>query len=360
MQKKMPGASLSFGRRVKPSQLTAFTRQFATLLDAGLPIVRSMDILHSGLKSGTLKFAIADVKTDVEGGASLSEALSRHPNIFDKLFVNMIRAGESGGVLDEILERLADYREKAQRLQQRIVGALVYPAAVVFIASCILSFIMIFIIPKFKEMFDEMGVGELPVATKILMAIATAMSTYWYLFVFAPVAISIAYKLINKTPRGGLIIDAIKLKIPIFGVILTKSAISRFCRTLGTLVSSGVPILDAFAIIKLATVNQVLANAIQTVQNSVKEGDSIAEPLRHSGVFDDLVVNMIQVGEETGELDAMLMKVADTYDNDVDTQVGAMMSLLEPILIVAMGLTVGFIVIALFMPLVVIIQNMSH
>jgi type IV pilus assembly protein PilC len=231
---------------------------------------------------------------------------------------------------------------------------------VIFIASCILSFIMVFIIPKLKEMFDEMGAGDLPVPTRILMAMAAAMSTYWYAFAFTPVLVTVAYKFVNRTPRGHLILDAIKLKVPLFGTILTKSAISRFCRTLGTLVSSGVPILDAFAIIKLATANQVLANAIGTVQNSVKEGDTIADPLKHSGVFDDLVVNMIQVGEETGELDAMLIKVADTYDNDVDTQVGAMMSLLEPILIVVMGLAVGFIVVALFMPLVNIMQNMAR
>ncbi|HLX60822.1 MAG TPA: type II secretion system F family protein [Planctomycetota bacterium] len=349
-----------FAGRVRQKDLTAFTRQFATLLDAGLPIVRSLDILHAPLRAGALKRCVDDVKSDVEGGSALSEALARHPMVFDKLFVNMIRAGESGGVLDEILERLAEYREKAQRLQQKIIGALLYPAAVVLIASCILSFIMIFIIPKFKEMFDEMGLKDkMPASTRLLMAMATAMSQYWYILIFTPVLMVLLFKLIVRTPRGRLIADAVKLRIPIFGLIAAKSSISRFCRTLGTLVTSGVPILDALSIIKNATGNQVVANAIETVHTSIKEGDTIADPLKHSGVFDDLVVNMIQVGEETGELDKMLLKVADTYDNDVDTLVGSLMSLLEPLLILAMGFAVGFIVIALFMPLIEVMKTLS-
>jgi type IV pilus assembly protein PilC len=356
--KKRGGMSLSFGR-VKQKHLTAFTRQFATLLDAGLPVVRAMDILHNQQKPGVLKDAIADVKEDVEGGSSLSEALAKHPNVFDKLYVNMIRAGEAGGLLDEILSRLADYREKAQRLQQKIIGALVYPAAVITIAGAILAFIMIFIIPKFKAMFVEMELGELPVMTEVLLAVATAMSTYWYIIVFLPVLAWIAYTMFVRTPRGRIIADTVKLKVPIFGQIVSKSSVSRFCRTLGTLVQSGVPILDALSIIKNATGNQVVANAVETVHNSIKEGDTIAEPLRHCGVFDDLVVNMIQVGEETGELDKMLIKVADTYDNDVDTLVGGLMSLLEPLLIVGMGLTVGFIVISLFLPLISIMERIG-
>ncbi|MEI6231421.1 MAG: type II secretion system F family protein [Planctomycetota bacterium] len=354
-----PRYSFHFNTRVKPSHLTDFTREFATLLDAGLPIMRSLEILHAQLPTGTFKFAIEHVKHDVENGSRLSEALAGQSHVFDALYVNMIRAGESGGVLDEILERLADYREKAQKLQQRIIGALIYPAAVMFIASCILSFLMIFIIPKFKQMFEEMGAGDLPIPTQILMAVASAMTNYWYVLLFTPLLVYSIYKCIVATPRGRLVVDAVKLKIPIFGTIISKSSISRFCRTLGTLVSSGVPILEAISIIKLATDNQVLAHAIETVGNSIKEGDTIAEPLRHSGVFDDLVVNMIQVGEETGELDKMLMKVADTYDNRVDALVGAMMSLLEPVLIVFMGLTVGFIVISLFMPLIKIIDGLA-
>jgi len=355
--RKRGGFSLSF--KVNQKQLTEFTRQFATLLDAGLPVVRSLDILHAQLKPGLLKVAAGDVKEDVEGGSSLSEALAKHPTVFDKLYVNMIRAGEAGGVLDEILSRLADYREKAQRLQQKIVGALVYPIAVITIAGSILGFIMVFIIPKFELMFKEMELGDLPIMTAILLAIANGLLNYWYLLIFLPVIIFFGIRFAGKTPAGRLLIDKIKLKIPIFGSIISKSSVSRFCRTLGTLVSSGVPILDALSIIKNATGNQVVANAVEKVHDSIKEGDTIAEPLRHSGVFDDLVVNMIQVGEETGELDKMLIKVADTYDNEVDVLVGALMSLLEPILIIGMGLTVGFIVISLFMPLISIMDRIG-
>ncbi|MCY3021964.1 MAG: type II secretion system F family protein [Planctomycetota bacterium] len=352
-------AAFSFSFKVKQKQLTSFTRQFATLLDAGLPVVRSLGILQQQLRPGVLKATVSQVKEDVEGGSALSESLARHPAVFDKLYVNMVRAGEAGGVLDEILARLADYREKAQRLQQRIVGALVYPAAVITIAGTILSFIMIFIIPQFERMFKEMELGDLPGMTLLLMAIARTMVNYWYLLIFAPVLAWFGVRFAVKTPQGRLLADRLKLKMPIFGMIISKSAISRFCRTLGTLVQSGVPILDALAIIKNATGNQVVANAVETVHSSIKEGDTIAEPLRYSGVFDDMVVNMIQVGEETGELDRMLIKVADTYDSEVDTLVGALMSLLEPVLIVGMGVTVGFIVISLFMPLLSALKGLS-
>ena len=355
--RKRGGFSLSF--RVNQKHLTAFTRQFATLLDAGLPVVRSLDILQAQVPPGILKFALGDVKEDVEGGSSLSEALAKHPAVFDKLYVNMIKAGEAGGVLDEILNRLADYREKAQRLKQKIVGALVYPAAVISIAGCILTLIMVFIIPKFETMFKEMDLGELPALTSLLLFMAHTMADYWYIIMFLPFVVMFAFRFMVKTPQGRLLVDKIKLKLPIFGQIISKSSISTFCRTLGTLVSSGVPILDALSIIKNATGNLVIANAIETVHSSIKEGDTIAEPLRHSGVFDDLVVNMIQVGEETGELDKMLIKVADTYDNDVDTLVGALMSLLEPVLIIGMGMTVGFIVISLFLPLIAIMERIG-
>jgi type IV pilus assembly protein PilC len=357
IKRKRGGFSLSF--RVSQKGLTAFTRQFATLMDAGLPIVRSLDILHAQIKPGILKETVGDVKEDVEGGSSLSEALSKHPTVFDKLYVNMVRAGEAGGVLDDILARLADYREKAQRLQQKIIGALVYPAAVITIAALILTFIMIFIIPKFEQMFKEMDLGQLPLMTTILLNVAHAMVDWWFVLVFLPVLIYIGYRLIVRTAGGRLFVDRFKLKLPVFGIINSKTAISRFCRTLGTLVQSGVPILDALAIIKNATGNQVVANAVEMVHASIKEGDTIAEPLRHSGCFDDLVVNMIQVGEETGELDKMLIKVADTYEGEVDTLVGALMSLLEPILIIGMGLTVGFIVISLFLPLIAIMERIG-
>jgi type IV pilus assembly protein PilC len=354
-----PKRGFSFAFRVRQKHLTAFTRQFATLLNAGLPIVRSIDILFSQLAPGLLKDAVGGVKEDVESGSSLSESLSHHPYVFDKLFVNMVRAGESGGVLDEILARLAEYREKAQKLQQRITGALIYPAAVMTIAGLILSFIMIFIVPRFEQMFKELDV-QLPLCTRALMTVARAMFDWWFLFAFAPVLIYVAYNLFVRTAAGRLLVDRVKLRLPVFGQINSKSATARFCRTLGTLVQSGVPILDALNIIKNATGNTVVAAAVESIHASIREGDSIAEPMRYSGVFDELVVNMVQVGEETGELDKMLVKIADTYEDEVDTLVGALMSLLEPIMIVGMGLIVGFIVISLFLPLISIIENIAH
>jgi len=341
-----------FSMGVGQKALTEATRQLATLLDAGLPIVRSLDILWAQQPPGLLKETLLDVKADVESGSALSEALFKHPRVFDRLYVHMVKAGEAGGVLDVILGRLADYMEKSLRLKQKIVGALVYPAAVTIIAGGILTFTLIFIIPRFEAMFKEMDMGGMPWLTELLIGISRMFASYWYVMVFAALALWAAVHVVGKTPKGRYTIDLLKLKLPVFGKIVSKSSISRFCRTLGTLTQSGVPILNALSIIKNATGNVVVAGAIESVHNSIREGDTIAEPLRHSGVFDDLVVNMIQVGEETGELDRMLIKVADTYDNEVDTLVGAMMSLLEPLLIIGMGGAVGFIVIALFMPLI--------
>lgn len=355
--RKRGGFSLSVS--VSQKQLTQTTRQFATLLDAGLPIVRSLDILAAQQKPGLMKDTMMDVKGDVEGGSSLSEALAKHPRVFDKLYVNMVRAGEAGGVLDQILARLADYMEKSLRLKQKIIGALVYPIAVVTIAGGILTFILVFIIPKFEAMFKEMDLGTMPFLTDLLMKISKMFTSYWYIVIFLGLLLWASVYFVGRTPKGRYTIDLVKLKLPIFGMIISKSSVSRFCRTLGTLIQSGVPILNALSIIKNATGNAVVAGAIESVHNSIREGDTIAEPLKHSGVFDDLVVNMIQVGEETGELDKMLIKVADTYDSEVDTLVSALMSLLEPILIIGMGGAVGFIVIALFMPLIAIMERLG-
>ncbi|MBI3830431.1 MAG: type II secretion system F family protein [Planctomycetes bacterium] len=352
-------AGFAFGFGVGSKLLCQFTRQFATLMDAGLPIVRTLEILQHQTRAGLLKDALLEVKEDVEGGSALSEAFGKHPRIFDKLYVNMIKAGEAGGILPEILLKLAEYMEKSQRLKQKIIGALVYPVAVVTIAAGILSLIMIFIIPRFEQMFHEMGMGAMPLPTQILMGVANTIADYWYILIFTPLFAWGAVHYIGKTPKGRYTIDLIKLKFPIFGSIVSKSAVSRFCRTLGTLLQSGVPILSALAIIKNATGNAVVAGAVDRVHNSIREGDTIAEPLKHSGVFDELVVNMIAVGEETGELDKMLIKVADTYDGQVDLLVGALMSLLEPVLIIGMGITVGFIVISLFLPLIIFMQNLT-
>jgi type IV pilus assembly protein PilC len=345
-----------FSGGVRQKDFTVFTRQFATLMDAGLPIVRSLNILHHQMKSGLLKDAVGFVKEDVEGGASLSEAMSSQPRVFNDLYVNMIKAGEAGGVLDTILTRLAEFREKSQALRRRIVGALIYPAAVTTIASAILVIIMMFIVPRFSDMFRDMNV-KLPAMTAMLMSFANFMKRFWFVILGVPVLLVIAYRMIYMNPKGAYFMDSVKMWLPIVGQIVSKSSISVFCRTLGTLVESGVPILDALEIIKNATGNRVLTAAVQKVHDSIKEGDTIAEPMRDSGVFDEIVVNMVDVGEETGEIDKMLIKIADNYDNDVDTLVEGMMSLLEPVLIVFMGLSVGFIVVSLFMPIVGMINK---
>jgi len=356
--KKPAFGGILFRSRAKPKHVTQFTRQFATLLEAGLPVVRALDILRRHF-SGEMQDALNKVKEDVEGGSNLSESLSHQPHVFDKLFINMVRAGEAGGVLDMVLSRLADYREKSQNLQNRILSALAYPAAVVTIATAILTFIMMFIIPRFETMFVEMNI-ELPLPTQILVATSRMLATYWYVVLALPIITVIGYRMFVRTPYGRRMADLVKLNLPVFGGILSKTAISRFCRTLGTLLQSGVPILEALTIVRNTAGNEVVASAIDSVHSAVKEGESITEPLCASPVFDDLAVNMIAVGEETGALDRMLLKVADTYESEVDILVSAMMSLLEPILIVFMGVTVGFIVISLFMPLITMMHQMQR
>jgi type IV pilus assembly protein PilC len=343
---------------VSQAQLTLFTRQFSTLVEAGLPIVRAMAILEDMLPPGVLRNAVMDVKDDVEQGTSLSEAMKRHPKVFDTLYSSMVQAGEMGGVLDTILSRLADFREKSQKLKKQIISALIYPAAVVGIASAILILIVVLIIPKFKKMFDGMGV-ELPGPTLLLMSISDTLIAYWYLLPGVPFAVIAFFKVARMTEFGTYAIDKASLYIPVFGQIIRKSSISRFCRTLGTLTSSGVPILDALNILKSAVGNKVVENAVMDVHTSIKEGETIADPLRRSGVFDTLAVSMVSVGEETGELDKMLIRVADNYDNDVDALVSGMMGLIEPFLIIGMGSAVAFIVLALFMPLISIMQNIG-
>ncbi len=356
---KSSGGGGGFGR-IKPKVVTLFTRQLSTLQDAGLPIVQSLQILTDMQRPGKFKGSLGTVTEDVQSGTMLSEAMSRHPKIWDKLYTNLVRAGETAGALDVILRRLAEFREKAERLKKKVIGALVYPAAVMTIASAILTFIMIFIVPKFEKIFLELGV-QLPGVTVALIDFSNFIGSWWGLsLLVAIIGFIIFVKVIRGTEKGGNIVDRIMMKTPVFGNIIKKSSVARFTRTLGTLVTSGVGFLDALDITKSATPNIVVRNAIQAVRDSVKEGESINEPLRRSGVFDDIVVNMIKVGEETGELDKMLIKIADNYDEEVDSAVAAMMSLLEPILIVFMGGAVGFIVIALFMPLIKLIESLGQ
>ena len=343
---------------VSSKQLTTFTRQLSTLQDAGLPIVRSLKILEGQLKPGALKNTLITVAEDVEGGMTFSEALSKHPKAFDKLYVNMVRAGEIGGVLDAILQRLADFREKSQRLKKKILGAMIYPIAVLTVAGGIVWAILTFIVPKFQKMFVELDV-ELPKMTVLLIGVSDFVSKKWYWGLAGIAGIYIVLKAVGATAGGRYIIDKIKLKAPLFGTIINKAVIARFSRTLGTLVASGVPILEALNITKDTAGNAVVSRALGNVHDSIREGESIAEPLGQSRICDDMVVNMIDVGEETGDLDKMLLKIADQYDEDVDVAVSGLTSLIEPIMIILLGGVVGFIVISLFMPLIELMNKMG-
>ncbi len=355
---RAPKKGLFFAGRVRHKQLTQFTQQLSVLMDAGLPIVRSLKILGNQQKPGLLKNILVEVADDVETGSSFSEALGKHPKTFDKLYVNMVKAGEAGGVLDVILQRLASFMERMEALRRKIIGASIYPVVVIAIAIAVVLLIMTFIVPKFEEVFRQVNV-PMPAMTLMLMAISGFIKSFWWAIIFAPFIAWFALKAWGRTKSGRLTIDRIKLNFPLVGPIIRKSVIARFCRTLGTLLQSGVPILEALAIVKNATGNEVVANAIGKVHDSIREGETIAGPLAASGVFDDLVINMIDVGEETGELDKMLLKIADNYDAEVDAAVSALMSVLEPMLIVGLGLTVGFIVVALFLPLISLLEGIS-
>jgi len=354
--KKMP---FSIGG-VPRKQLVGFTRQLSTLQDAGLPILRSLQILEQQQKPGLLKAIIGGVADEVEGGGTLSDAMSKYPKAFDKLYVNMIAAGEAGGVLDLILARLADFMEKAARLKKKVIGAMIYPAVVISIAVGIVSMIMIVVIPKFEDIFKDFKL-DLPTPTKILLGTSRwfANDYGWAYLLAAPFVIAGLIKLIKLSEGGRYGIDVVKLKVPILGAILSKTAIARFTRTLGTLISAGVPILDAINITKETSGNEVFARALVKVHDAIREGESMADPLRATKVCDAIVVNMIDVGEETGDLDKMLLKVADNYDSDVDVLVASLISILEPVMVVVLGVIVGFIVIALFMPMISLIQGIS-
>jgi len=349
------GKTITIGG-VSQKNLTLFTRQLSTLQDAGLPILRSLRILYSQQKPGVLKNALADVIEDVEAGATLSEAMAKHGKCFNRLYVNIVRAGEAGGVLDRILLRLAEFMEKSLTLRRRVIGAMIYPVVVIVVAILIVSAIMVFIIPRFKDIFDDFG-SKLPAPTLMLISLSDTVRSYWYLFPAIPIGLFLIVKLTRMTSGGRYALDWMKLNLPIIGKIVNRSMVSRFTRTLGTLVASGVPILDALRITRETVGNEVIARALTSVHDSIREGESIAAPLKQSGVVDAIVVNMIDVGEETGDLDKMLTKVADNYDEEVDTLVGGLVSALEPVMVVVLGVIVGAIVISLFMPLVQIIQD---
>ena len=345
--------------RVSGKLLTQFTRQLSTLIDAGLPILRCMSILEQQQKPGILRVTLRRVREDVEGGASLSEAMGRNPKVFNRLYVNMVAAGETGGVLDTILQRLADFQEKAQWLRRRVIGAMIYPIAVIVVAALIVTGIMMVVIPKFQTIFKDMG-ANLPAPTRLLLGMSLWFQHGgWLVVLLAPLAIFIIFRLMRLSRGGRMLADKIKIKLPLVGKILSKTAIARFTRTLGTLIEAGVPILEALNITRNTAGNEVFARAIGEVHDSVREGETFADPLRASKVCDPIVVNMVDVGEETGDLDKMLLKVADTYDEEVDATVAALVSVIEPIMVVVLGFICGFIVVSIFLPLPTMISAAS-
>lgn len=343
---------------VKVKEITLFTRQLSTLIGAGLPLVRSLNILRDQMKQGSFRGVINGLAEQVEAGGTFSDSLLKYPKIFSKLFVNTIKAGEVGGVLEVVLTRLAEFSEKAERLRSRVRAALVYPIVVVLIALTVLVFLIIFVIPKFMELYAEIGT-EMPLPTLILLRMSDFLQHRWYVAIFFMIGTATAYNFLVRIPAVRYFVDKMKLRLPVCGILIQKIAIARFSRTLGTLISSGVPILQALMITKDTSGNEVMARSLARVHDSIREGESIAGPLGKTRIFPLMVVNMINVGEETGSLDQMLNKIADTYDEEVDVTVNGLTSLLEPVLIVVMGLIVGSIVIAMFMPLVKLLTTLS-
>jgi len=354
---KIPG----LGGKVKGKVLTAFTRQLATLVDAGLPLLRGLRVLEKQEKNKTLKGIIGELAMSIEGGSTFSEGLAQHPKVFNRLFVNMVKAGELGGVLEVVLARLADFMEKAQKIKGKVIAAMFYPTAVMTVAVVILGVLMVFVVPKFKEIFKDMLPGQgLPAFTRFVLGVSDAIAHNFIVTSICVAIVVAGFLAFIRTRFGRRLWDKFKLNMPVLGTVISKVAISRFTRTLGTLVSSGVPILQALTIVKETSGNVVVGNAVAAVHESVKEGETITAPLEASKVFPPMVVSMVDVGEQTGALPEMLMKIADNYDEEVDNAVAAMTSLLEPIMIVFLAVIVGSIVIALFLPLIALMDGLSN
>ncbi len=348
-------------KTIKPKALMIFTRQLATLIDAGLPLLRGLSVLGKQERDSVLKSTADGLAESVQGGSTFSDALAQHPRIFNELYVSMVKAGELGGVLEVVLTRLAEFQEKAQKIKNKVLAAMVYPVIVMFMAVAILAFLLVFIVPRFEAIFHDMlGDRPLPTITLIVIGFSRFVQNHWAIIVGSIVVIVIGYKVISRSRGGRVALDRLKLRVPLFGDLIRKTAISRFSRTLGTLVTSGVSILQALTITRETAGNTVIANAISEVHDRVKEGESIVQPLETSGAFPPMVISMIDVGEETGQLPEMLLKIADVYDDEVDNSVAALTSLLEPVMIILLAVIVGTIVIALFLPLISIISGLQQ
>jgi len=345
----LPGLKIIF-HRVKRKHVMTFTRQLATLIDAGLPILRSLRILEEQVESVVFKEIIAKIAKDIEGGSTLSDAMGKFPKVFDNLYVAMVRAGEIGGVLEAVLNRIAEFLEKRQAMIGKVRSAMMYPCVVMVIATLIVGFILVKILPKFNDIFAQLG-ADLPTPTQILINISNAITNHFFVVAICVILLIIAIRQINKTRPGKLFFDTTKLKLPVFGVIFLKVAIVRFAGTLSTLINAGVPILQAIDIVRETSGNEVISRAMEKVYNSIKDGETIHEPMREAKIFPPLVCHMVAVGEETGAIDQMLSKVAEAYSREVDDTISALTSIIEPVLIVFLGVIVGSIVICLYLPL---------
>lgn len=336
--------------KVKEKDIIIFARQFSTMIDAGLPIIQCMDILQSQQENATLKKMLKDIKDQVESGSTLADALKRYPKHFDSLFTNMISAGEAGGILDVILKRLAAYMEKAARLKRRVKGAMVYPAITISVAVIVVAIILIFVIPVFQEMFADFG-SKLPGPTLIVIAMSDFVKSKIHYIIIALIIFFFAFKYYYRTEKGRLTVDAFALKLPVFGLLLRKVAVAKFTRTLGTMLGSGVAILEALDIVAKTAGNRIVERAIYQVRSGISEGRTMADPLQASGVFPPMVCQMIAVGESTGALDAMLEKIADFYDEEVDQAVENLTAMIEPMMIVFLGIIVGGLIVAMYLPI---------
>ncbi|MBI4949017.1 MAG: type II secretion system F family protein [Deltaproteobacteria bacterium] len=354
-QKKAGGFALKIkipglGGGVKTKDLVVFSRQFATMIDAGLPLVQCLDILASQQENPEFKRVLFDVKGAVEGGSTFADSLRKHPKVFDELYVNLIAAGEVGGILDTILNRLSGFLEKNEKLKGKIKGAMTYPTAVIVIACLVVAGLLLWVVPIFEEMFAGFG-QALPAPTQVVVNLSRALQYYWYLIIGAIVGIGVALNRIYKVPKGRKVMDALFLKIPVVGDLIRKTAVARFTRTLGTMLSSGVPILEGLEIVSKTSGNVIIEEAIMKARMSLSQGKTLAEPLIETKVFPGMVTQMISVGESTGALDTMLTKIADFYEEEVDAAVDALTSLIEPMLMAFLGIVVGGLVIALYLPI---------
>ena len=345
--------NISFGSGLTDKDLVVFTRQFGTMINAGLPLVQCLEILSTQSENKVLRETIGEVKTQVEAGSTFSDALRRHPKVFDDLYVNLVHAGEVGGLLDTILTRLAKYIEKAMKLKGQIKSAMIYPAAILGVAVVVIAVLMIWVIPIFAKMFNELSGGKmgLPGPTQLVIDISNVFTSYWWVMLIGVVASVSGIKKYYSTSQGRMAIDKLLLKTPVFGDLIRKASVAKFTRTLGTLLASGVPLLDGMTICAKTAGNKVIEETLINARVSISGGKTIADPLAASGVFPKMVTHMIAVGESTGALDAMLGKIADFYEDEVDQAVASLTSLLEPIMMVFLGIVIGFIVVAMYLPI---------